>query len=51
MSVKVPECILTGMNECVKVDSPARSDNQETLLSTKGLAIDVCKLQGTPNNL
>lgn len=32
MRVKVPKCILTGTNECVEVESPARSDNQETLL-------------------
>ena len=32
MSVKLPECILTGMNESVEVRSPTRSENQETLL-------------------
>lgn len=32
MCIKVPECILTGKNECVEVELPTRSDNQEILL-------------------
>lgn len=54
MRVRMPKYILLGMNRCIIVKSPTRSDKQGTLmyshyLLVRELSIKACKPQGTWN--